>query len=178
MFISVGFVINLFFFLMIRRPPRSTLFPYTTLFRSPPFLWPLLCAPSPSSARNRHKGRVMPPFCAPQERYTPLPPPFAPVHAQTGHANAGPHGARHPPFAPVSPFTRERGAAQEGVRPPLCPRPRLRAKGRGKVCPPFFPRFRPDRARGGGAAGDNPPPPNLRPRPPPRSRANRACEQG
>src|SRR5712671_7544994 len=26
----------LFFFLMIRRPPRSTLFPYTTLFRS----WP------------------------------------------------------------------------------------------------------------------------------------------
>src|ERR1022692_2095072 len=28
----VGFVF--FFFLMIRRPPRSTLFPYTTLFRS------------------------------------------------------------------------------------------------------------------------------------------------
>src|SRR5579883_212924 len=27
----------LFFFLMIRRPPRSTLFPYTTLFRSHPF---------------------------------------------------------------------------------------------------------------------------------------------
>src|SRR3712207_8959801 len=25
------------FFLMIRRPPRSTLFPYTTLFRSSPF---------------------------------------------------------------------------------------------------------------------------------------------
>src|SRR5260370_10452856 len=27
---------DLFFFLMIRRPPRSTLFPYTTLFRSQP----------------------------------------------------------------------------------------------------------------------------------------------
>src|SRR5688572_32354598 len=27
----------LFFFLMIRRPPRSTLFPYTTLFRSVSF---------------------------------------------------------------------------------------------------------------------------------------------
>src|SRR3712207_6855915 len=27
-------VILCFFFLMIRRPPRSTLFPYTTLFRS------------------------------------------------------------------------------------------------------------------------------------------------
>src|SRR3712207_2277627 len=27
-------MLRLFFFLMIRRPPRSTLFPYTTLFRS------------------------------------------------------------------------------------------------------------------------------------------------
>src|SRR4051812_50045356 len=27
---------HLLFFLMIRRPPRSTLFPYTTLFRSQP----------------------------------------------------------------------------------------------------------------------------------------------
>src|SRR2546421_12590111 len=27
--------LSFFFFLMIRRPPRSTLFPYTTLFRSP-----------------------------------------------------------------------------------------------------------------------------------------------
>src|SRR3712207_9003041 len=27
---------RVFFFLMIRRPPRSTLFPYTTLFRSHP----------------------------------------------------------------------------------------------------------------------------------------------
>src|SRR2546426_12173716 len=26
--------LRVFFFLMIRRPPRSTLFPYTTLFRS------------------------------------------------------------------------------------------------------------------------------------------------
>src|SRR5258707_3445278 len=29
-------VFSIFFFLMIRRPPRSTLFPYTTLFRSRP----------------------------------------------------------------------------------------------------------------------------------------------
>src|SRR3989337_2917581 len=27
-------LVNIIFFLMIRRPPRSTLFPYTTLFRS------------------------------------------------------------------------------------------------------------------------------------------------
>src|SRR2546430_13281796 len=32
--VSVGLAV--FFFLMIRRPPRSTLFPYTTLFRSVP----------------------------------------------------------------------------------------------------------------------------------------------
>src|SRR2546427_8494942 len=31
-----AFVLLYFFFLMIRRPPRSTLFPYTTLFRSRP----------------------------------------------------------------------------------------------------------------------------------------------
>src|SRR5258706_4406646 len=30
----LSLVLLIFFFLMIRRPPRSTLFPYTTLFRS------------------------------------------------------------------------------------------------------------------------------------------------
>src|SRR5215469_17608111 len=30
----IGQLFVFFFFLMIRRPPRSTLFPYTTLFRS------------------------------------------------------------------------------------------------------------------------------------------------
>src|SRR3712207_9060067 len=33
--LEVLWSLTLFFFLMIRRPPRSTLFPYTTLFRSP-----------------------------------------------------------------------------------------------------------------------------------------------
>src|SRR2546427_3469538 len=41
----------LFFFLMIRRPPRSTLFPYTTLFRS------RYGAPLGSSVRARIYGR-------------------------------------------------------------------------------------------------------------------------
>src|SRR5579885_3857795 len=36
-----------FFFLMIRRPPRSTLFPYTTLFR----------APAPPGAAHGDPGR-------------------------------------------------------------------------------------------------------------------------
>src|SRR3712207_8936306 len=33
-------IVLFFFFLMIRRPPRSTLFPYTTLFRSHGFTSP------------------------------------------------------------------------------------------------------------------------------------------
>src|SRR3712207_7999332 len=41
----------IFFFLMIRRPPRSTLFPYTTLFRSPGRGIPAL-GQSPSSRRT------------------------------------------------------------------------------------------------------------------------------
>src|SRR5256885_11919524 len=42
----------IFFFLMIRRPPRSPLFPYTTLFRSPsplPRSTCSLCAPARST---------------------------------------------------------------------------------------------------------------------------------
>ena len=35
-YVAVQVVCICIFFLMIRRPPRSTLFPYTTLFRSPP----------------------------------------------------------------------------------------------------------------------------------------------
>src|SRR2546427_10992206 len=33
-YLTIHYLYLLFFFLMIRRPPRSTLFPYTTLFRS------------------------------------------------------------------------------------------------------------------------------------------------
>src|SRR5262245_66593430 len=39
-----------FFFLMIRRPPRSTLFPYTTLFRSQGAPESRCAAPSQSAA--------------------------------------------------------------------------------------------------------------------------------
>src|SRR2546422_3035737 len=44
-----------FFFLMIRRPPRSTLFPYTTLFRSQEQTEPLCaaaCADAATAARS------------------------------------------------------------------------------------------------------------------------------
>src|SRR5260370_22898588 len=43
------YVLHFFFFLMIRRPPRSTLFPYTTLFRSR----------LPGGPRGRHFTRIL-----------------------------------------------------------------------------------------------------------------------
>src|SRR2546426_12652464 len=53
-----------FFFLMIRRPPRSTLFPYTTLFRSRV----VTCRSAPGDA---HAGRVSR-AGAPQSGHSPL----------------------------------------------------------------------------------------------------------
>src|SRR5262245_63104123 len=54
----------LFFFLRIRRPPRSTLFPYTTLFRSiAPALTPHRTTPRAHAAR---KARSTP--CTRQDR--------------------------------------------------------------------------------------------------------------
>src|SRR6478672_12127111 len=47
-------MIHIFFFLMIRRPPRSTLFPYTTLFRS--------------GSRGRRRGACAPPRPADRRR--------------------------------------------------------------------------------------------------------------
>src|SRR3712207_7622666 len=47
---------------MIRRPPRSTLFPYTTLFRSAP--WPRSCPRAWPPSRST-RGSSTPPCSAP-----------------------------------------------------------------------------------------------------------------
>src|SRR5262249_61150259 len=49
---SISSPLSFFFFLMIRRPPRSTLFPYTTLFRS------TSRARSRASVRSRARPRA------------------------------------------------------------------------------------------------------------------------
>src|SRR2546425_12146656 len=60
---TVNYILIFFFFLMIRRPPRSTLFPYTTLFRSQSFSWINWKATCPqeeasfASARRRAVGK-------------------------------------------------------------------------------------------------------------------------
>src|SRR5947209_10498789 len=49
--------ITFFFFLMIRRPPRSTLFPYTTLFRSRRSRrWRFCARASPREERSRRRS--------------------------------------------------------------------------------------------------------------------------
>src|SRR5438105_13476142 len=50
-FLLLRYLLLLFFFLLIPRPPRSTLFPYTTLFRSD---WVYLTA---CSFRGNHLSR-------------------------------------------------------------------------------------------------------------------------
>src|SRR5690348_18084184 len=61
-----------FFFLMIRRPPRSTLFPYTTLFRS---------VASSSLPMRRCSRRATAPSWQMQLRAEPGPPPPGQFHA-------------------------------------------------------------------------------------------------
>src|SRR5258708_14479874 len=53
----------LFFFLMIRRPPRSTLFPYTTLFRSRDRPW---------LSGTRQAARRRSPYCREDRKSTRL----------------------------------------------------------------------------------------------------------
>src|SRR6266446_8952358 len=53
--------VRFFFFLMIRRPPRSTLFPYTTLFRATRL---------DGGARLRRRGTASPEPAARSEEHT------------------------------------------------------------------------------------------------------------
>src|SRR3990170_2976570 len=113
-----------FFFLMIRRPPRSTLFPYTTLFRSLPedtgraFQRP---------RRRRSGSRSHPPEASPgrpgvarrtprpcpQGRTSPRPPPW-PVRMRRARTTPDPRGARRPWRG-----TRKPGRAPAGPPDPI-----------------------------------------------------------
>src|SRR5688572_31275255 len=55
---------DVFFFLMLRRPPRSTLFPYTTLFRS-------ARAPSRRRKRSPSSPPTAPPECRNAASFSP-----------------------------------------------------------------------------------------------------------
>src|SRR5687768_18543594 len=65
------------FFLMIRRPPRSTLFPYTTLFRS--------------DHDRRRAGAIGPPGAVPElDRERQVPPPLRNAIDEAGEGCHGP----------------------------------------------------------------------------------------
>src|SRR5438874_8931703 len=93
-----AFQTYLFFFLMIRRPPRSTLFPYTTLFRSEGVALRLR-APAPA-ARHRRAGHAA--------RHPAPRPGRDPQRAASRHAGR--------PALPGGQLRRRAAAAVRGVR--------------------------------------------------------------
>src|SRR2546427_13047529 len=75
-----------FFFLMIRRPPRSTLFPYTTLFRSPA-----------TARRDRPTASPEIDRSAPAKGQSPSPGPAESTHGRPGLGRRlAPHTRPHP----------------------------------------------------------------------------------
>src|SRR3989449_8724858 len=95
-----------FFFLMIRRPPRSTLFPYTTLFRSG------RAGCRTTAARRRRRGPPPPPRVA--RGLVRQPGPQVPVHPRSCHRGEASH--RH--HADARPDQREE---RSWTGPDKCP---------------------------------------------------------
>src|SRR3712207_3265572 len=90
---------------MIRRPPRSTLFPYTTLFRS----WPPATARAPSPIARRS------PRCS--SRRTTRRPPRADTPRRSVHSH--PAGPQMSPHGPVRAGAAARVAGMDDLTRPL-----------------------------------------------------------
>src|SRR3989449_7307189 len=111
------------FFLMIRRPPRSTLFPYTTLFRS----FDDLGARHPSVAgresvpRPTAGGRAQRERAGAPSRPAPARRPVA-FHARRKIDRRGRGGYRPPPRPTASPPPRQPPPAAATAAPPAAPR--------------------------------------------------------
>src|SRR2546427_10377533 len=96
---------------MIRRPPRSTLFPYTTLFRSPARVQPRFDArPVAGSGRLRHSEVLT----VPHEHY----------RLVLGHAGDDPGNRRALPPGRAGPPPPPRGRRPPGRAPPPAAPPR------------------------------------------------------
>src|SRR6266496_1410541 len=112
-------LVFLLFFLMIRRPPRSTLFPYTTLFRSAGrAVRHTHAAATPKTARLR----------VPASRRQP-----DPVHEPDRAAHAGGQASRHaaaPRRRPARRAARRARSRRPGTPPPAAALRRRAAAGR------------------------------------------------
>src|SRR2546422_147103 len=126
----------LFFFLMIRRPPRSTLFPYTTLFRSSDLSSPATCGCSTGrSSTHTSRGSWTARESRPRRRTTPpaesvrrtkrpparnAPPPPARERANQVSESGVPRAAALAPASPRTPCASESiiaSTANAGVGP-------------------------------------------------------------
>src|SRR2546430_6080709 len=153
-------MLMLFFFLMIRRPPRSTLFPYTTLFRSD-----ALPAADPGRSAQGAK-RIAPARARPEprdrRRNRPLPPGGRRAGGEDQHPEGqAPDRARDAGVLPVDVGRRDPG----GARRVALPAPRRGDQGLrrgdpdhgecGRLLPPTrrVPRARRAPPAGGLAAG-------------------------
>src|SRR5205807_9803813 len=58
--VHLSFIFYFFFLLMIRRPPRSTLFPYTTLFRSRKRASKITCRRSDVMSKGKKRSGARP----------------------------------------------------------------------------------------------------------------------
>src|SRR2546430_14885630 len=85
-----------FFFLMIRRPPRSTLFPYTTLFRSLHLVLDGTPAEDRSLADHHEEGGINPlasgELAALRRGKQPVPHPLGVVRGEAEHGERGERG--------------------------------------------------------------------------------------
>src|SRR6267143_456257 len=89
-----------FFFLMIRRPPRSTLFPYTTLFRSPSWTrttrtWRARAARSPDRARDPDRREAAPRQTVAARRRRVVPASYALCYSAAPPSENSDHGGTH-----------------------------------------------------------------------------------
>src|SRR2546430_717527 len=76
-----------FFFLMIRRPPRSTLFPYTTLFRSAPAIGDELSERRIAGVREEAIERLVDPAFVVGHERLPHPPEGQPEKRSEEHTS-------------------------------------------------------------------------------------------
>src|SRR6266702_3602128 len=160
-----------FFFLMIRRPPRSTLFPYTTLFRS----WPAGSPWSPTTSAGGGDGGNTQPYASAASGWTWNRRDIGPSdHRALMLILAGPRGGRGHPISGCDPRsarsgqrTKSRGylsvteclmtvLAAEPARGEVPFQPRPRSREHGGPCSVWRVRSSPSRwqhQRRGGAGG-------------------------